>query len=167
LEEKTEEKQEKTLTKNISFHEKVCVKTIPSITKSSSETSETSEESSESIEIAPQKKNKPKENLKRTPTQLLMGTVGKIIGLLFGSLLVSLKKDMRNSSGKRWKTGLFGCLIDSSTLITGLVPCILGIKVATILGEPFGTILCCGGVASMRTKFRMLFDIKGSALSGF
>ena len=118
MEEKTEEKQEKTLTKNISFHEKVCVKTIPSITKSSSETSETSEESSESIEIPPPKKNKPKENLKRTPTQLLMGTVGKIIGLLFGSLFVSLKKDMRKSSGKRWKTGLFGCLIDSSTLIT-------------------------------------------------
>lgn len=80
--------------------------------------------------------------------------------------LSTSKPDTRSRSGKNWKTGLFGCMIDSSTLLTGLVPCILGIKIATILGEPFGTILCCGGVASMRTKFRMLFDIKGSALSG-
>ncbi|CAG5110389.1 Oidioi.mRNA.OKI2018_I69.chr2.g4798.t1.cds [Oikopleura dioica] len=143
----TEElKDKKPLTKGISFHETVKVKEIPSVSKSVSESSEeTSEESSESIEVTPPKKAQPKTELKRTPTQILM--------------------DMRNNRGKRWKSGLFGCLIDSSTLLTGVVPCILGIKIATILGEPFGSILCCGGVASMRTKFRMLFDIQGTSCS--
>lgn len=85
LEEKIVAKEIKPLTKAISFHEKVSVKTIPSLTKSSSESSEHSEESSESLEIPPPKKNKPKEILKRTPTQVLMERVKKTVSIIHHS----------------------------------------------------------------------------------
>ena len=82
----TEElKGKKPLTKGISFHETVKVKEIPSVSKSISESSEeTSEESSESIEIAPPKKIQPKVELKRTPTQMLMGQATQIWIILRG-----------------------------------------------------------------------------------